>query len=219
MDRRTLLQSLAAGVAVAVAGCGGDSGTPSEESPPASAPDTPAIETPGDTPTPTPEPTPSATPEATSTPESTATPTPESTATPTPESTATPTPESTATPTPESTATPTPEPTATPEPTPTPTPVYQVVEVGAGDGFAFAPESVTIAVGDTVEWRWVGSNHNVTADSVPAGSDWTGTPGAPDRLFDTGYTYQHTFEAAGEYSYYCNPHQSVGMVGSVTVTE
>lgn len=195
MDRRTLLQSLAAGVAVAVAGCGGDSGTPSEESPPASAPDTPAIETPGDTPTPTPEPTPSATPEATSTPESTATPTPESTATPTP------------------------EPTATPEPTPTPTPVYQVVEVGAGDGFAFAPESVTIAVGDTVEWRWVGSNHNVTADSVPAGSDWTGTPGAPDRLFDTGYTYQHTFEVAGEYSYYCNPHQSVGMVGSVTVTE
>ena len=187
MDRRRLLQSLAAGLTVTVAGCGGDSGTPSER--------------PSDSPTDGTEPT--ETPEATPTPERT--PTPEQT--PTPERTQTPE------------STPTPESTATPEPTATPTPVAQVVEVGAGDGFAFAPESVTIAVGDTVEWRWVGSNHNVTADSVPAGSDWTGTPGAPDRLFETGYTYQHTFEVAGEYSYYCDPHQSVGMVGSVTVTE
>jgi plastocyanin len=204
MDRRKLLRSLAAGLTVTVAGCGGDSETPSESP---STEGTDPIETPEATPTATPEQTPTTTPRATSTQSKTPTQTPPPESTPTPE-------QPTA---PESTPTPTPDQTPTPEPTPTP--VAQSVDVGAGDGFSFAPESFTIEVGDTVEWVWVGSNHNVTADSVPAGSDWTGTPGAPDRLFDSGHTYRYTFEVPGEYSYYCVPHRSAGMVGSFTVIE
>jgi plastocyanin len=125
--------------------------------------------------------------------------------------------------TPASTATPTETPTATPEPTPeptpTPTPAAQTVEVGADGRLSFAPDSFTISAGDTVEWVWDSSNHNVTPESMPSDADWTGSPGSPDRLFDEGYTYRYTFEVAGEYTYYCNPHRGAGMTGSFTVTE
>ncbi|MFC7137827.1 plastocyanin/azurin family copper-binding protein [Halobaculum litoreum] len=33
-----------------------------------------------------------------------------------------------------------------------------------------------------------------------------------------GESYEHTFEAEGEYEYFCIPHESVGMVGTVTVS-
>lgn len=109
-------------------------------------------------------------------------------------------------------------PTGEPPSEDTTTPAAQTVEVGAG-GFNFAPESFTVSVGDTVEWVWVGSNHNVVPDTIPAQSDWSGTPGAPGETYDSGYSYSHTFEVAGEYSYYCNPHRSAGMTGSFTVEE
>jgi len=112
-------------------------------------------------------------------------------------------------------------PTETPSPTPTETPASatQVVEVGAGDGFRFAPESFEIAVGETVRWVWEVGGHNVTPDETPGGADWSGTPGGDSETYDAGHEYAHTFEAAGEYTYYCAPHRSVGMTGSFTVTE
>ncbi|MEF8784617.1 MAG: plastocyanin/azurin family copper-binding protein [Haloarculaceae archaeon] len=143
-------------------------------------------------------------------------PTPEPTDTPTTTSAETQPETTTETPSPE-TPTATPEPT--PEPTPTPSPAAQAVEVGAGSGFSFAPDSFTISAGDTVEWVWVGANHNVTPNSIPTEAEWTGTPGAPDGTFDEGYTYRYTFDVPGEYTYYCNPHRGAGMTGSFTVTE
>ncbi|MFB6308299.1 MAG: plastocyanin/azurin family copper-binding protein, partial [Haloarculaceae archaeon] len=115
--------------------------------------------------------------------------------------------------------TPTPAPTdtttSTPTDTATPTPAGdQIVEVGV-DGFNFGPDSFTISTGDTVTWVW--GNHNVVPATTPDGAEWSGTPGAPDRTFDSGYTYSHTFEVAGTYEYYCAPHRSVGMTGSFTV--
>ncbi len=190
MNRRRLLQSLTAGLTVAVAGCGGTvDSTPTETAP---ATDT-ATESP--------------TPEPTDTPVSTPTETP--TETPPPET-------PTETPPPE-TPTATPEPT--PELTPTPEPADQTVDVAADGSFSFSPESFTISAGETVEWVWSSSNHNVTPNSTPDGSDWSGSPGAPDELYNQGYTYRHTFDVPGEYTYYCNPHRSSGMTGSLTVTE
>ena len=54
---------------------------------------------------------------------------------------------------------------------------------------------------------------------APAGSDWSGTEGGDGGTYRSGHTHGHTFEVAGEYSYYCAPHQSAGVVGSFTVTE
>jgi plastocyanin len=90
--------------------------------------------------------------------------------------------------------------------------------VAVGDGFNFDPESFEISVGDTVLWEWVGSGHNVAYDegNVPAETDWEGDD---DSLYSEGHFHAHTFEVAGEYEYYCQPHRSSGMVGNFTVTE
>ncbi|MFC7193430.1 plastocyanin/azurin family copper-binding protein [Halosimplex aquaticum] len=74
-------------------------------------------------------------------------------------------------------------------------------------------------VGETVVWVWHSSGHNVRPESTPSGSDFSGTAGGDDRLYDEGHTLSHTFEVAGEYEYYCNPHRSAGMTGSFTVAE
>jgi plastocyanin len=72
-------------------------------------------------------------------------------------------------------------------------------EVGVGTGGNnFAPASVTIAVGDTVNWTWVGGFHNVVAadGSFDSGAPH-GTPGDP---------FAHTFASAGTFFYYCAVH-------------
>jgi plastocyanin len=97
-------------------------------------------------------------------------------------------------------------------------PRTQVVAVGSG-GLNFAPESVTVAVGEAVRWEWEGNNHNVTPDDVPAESSWRGTTDDDQYTYDAGHTHSHTFEVAGEYTYYCDPHRGAGMTGTVTVTE
>jgi halocyanin-like protein len=85
------------------------------------------------------------------------------------------------------------------------------VEVGAGNGLAFGPAAVRIDVGTDINWSWTGKggSHNVVAE---------------DGAFDSGSTvggsgnnFQHTFEEAGTYLYYCTPHQASGMKGAVIV--
>lgn len=97
--------------------------------------------------------------------------------------------------------------------------VARAVAVGPEFQLRFAPETFEVAAGGTVRWVWESGGHNVVAASTPEGSDWSGTPDAPDRTFDEGYTYEYTFEVAGTYEYYCNPHRGNGMTGSFTVVE
>jgi plastocyanin len=81
----------------------------------------------------------------------------------------------------------------------------------------FQPANVTISASDVVRWTVDGSNtHTVTS----------GEAGATDAgaLFDSGNiadgaTYCVQFDAAGTYDYYCIPHASIGMVGTVEVQE
>ena len=66
--------------------------------------------------------------------------------------------------------------------------------------FAFNPSSLTVKVGDTVSWtNSSGTGHTVTAD---------------DGSFDSGNLaggagFQHTFSAAGTFSYHCSIHSSM----------
>jgi|APHM01.1.fsa_nt_gi halocyanin domain len=85
------------------------------------------------------------------------------------------------------------------------------IEVGAGDGLAFGPAGVHVDNGATVTWEWTGEGgaHNVVADD---GSFESGGP-----VGEGGTTFEQTFEEDGIYNYYCSPHQSVGMLGSVVV--
>src|ERR1044072_7422455 len=79
--------------------------------------------------------------------------------------------------------------------------------------FCFSPSSVTIHPGDTVHWTWSSTGHSTTS----------GTPGMPNGIWDSGIlnqgsTFDHTFNTAGSFDYYCTPHGACcGMVGTVTV--
>lgn len=84
------------------------------------------------------------------------------------------------------------------------------VEVGAGDGLAFAPAALRIDTGTTVvfEWTGEGGGHNVIAEEGSFESDL---------YSDSGATFEHTPEEAGNYRYYCDPHKSSGMKGGIVV--
>jgi plastocyanin len=83
------------------------------------------------------------------------------------------------------------------------------VSVTVNDNF-FSQKDITVNAGDTVTWAWVGfGTHDVTAND--------GLFKSP--LQSRGKTFSFTFTAAnvGKHNYFCTPHQSIGMVGSVTV--
>jgi halocyanin-like protein len=88
------------------------------------------------------------------------------------------------------------------------------IEVGAGsNGFAFAPATVWIDPGTTVQFEWTGQGgaHNVVSNSGPASLD------SGDTVSESGVNYEFTFEEGGINTYYCNPHQAAGMKGGIAV--
>ena len=99
-----------------------------------------------------------------------------------------------------------------------------VVEMN--DELRFDPDRLTINVGDTVTWRTVGvMPHTATCDpskadnpdehvQLPEGAEpWdSGT-------VSEGEEFSHAFEVAGEYTYFCIPHEAASMVGHVIVQD
>lgn len=85
------------------------------------------------------------------------------------------------------------------------------VEVGAANGLAFGPAAVRIDTGTDINWSWTGAggSHNVVADEGAFDSGST--------VGGSGNNYQHTFEEAGTYLYFCTPHKTSGMKGAVIV--
>ena len=84
------------------------------------------------------------------------------------------------------------------------------VEVGGGGGLAFVPAAIRIDAGTTVVFEWTGEGgaHNVVDEDGGFESDL---------YSDAGETFEHGFEEAGNYRYYCNPHKSSGMRGGIVV--
>jgi len=79
-------------------------------------------------------------------------------------------------------------------------------------GNRFEPANVTIAVGTTVTWTWVGGFHNVTPTGAPT---FTGS-GDP---VSAPHTFSQTFNSPGTYLYFCVVHGSPsgGMRGTIVV--
>ena len=89
---------------------------------------------------------------------------------------------------------------------------YATIHVVNVVGFTFSPSSITIQQGDTVRWIKTTGLHNVAETSaVPVFR--SGNP------VSTAFTYDFAFAAPleGTYSYQCDVHFSLGMVGTVTV--
>jgi plastocyanin len=85
--------------------------------------------------------------------------------------------------------------------------------------FQFSPTPITIAQGDTVTWHWAGpdTNHSVTSDPKQADS-WDSDPLRAPLSTDhpPGDTFDHKFDTAGTFTYFCKVHSS--MHGKVVVT-
>ncbi|WP_336336865.1 DUF5059 domain-containing protein [Haloarcula brevis] len=102
------------------------------------------------------------------------------------------------------------------------------------EAVAYAPEELTVSVGDTVAWEHVGGEpHSVTAveSDLPEGATYWASGGFEsdsaareewengEGAVQSGQSYVHTFETAGEHAYVCIPHEAAGMVGTVVVEE
>ena len=84
------------------------------------------------------------------------------------------------------------------------------------EGLTFNPATITIEVGDTVAWIWSGGSHTVTS-----GTDLSDPE--VGLLFDQSFnssnpTVTHTFTQVGTQDYFCRPHLSFGMTGTVIIT-
>jgi plastocyanin len=82
------------------------------------------------------------------------------------------------------------------------------VEVGVVN-FDFAPATRTIAVGDTVTWRFNDSGHTATANRGQAERWDSGNR-------SSGQTFRHTFNRPGRFQYVCIPHAGF-MKGTIQV--
>lgn len=89
----------------------------------------------------------------------------------------------------------------------------EIVEVGS-EGNVFTPAEVTIQAGETVTWVNVNGWHNVVSYDTDGKNNPLFTSGDPDF---TEWQYSYTFTEAGVYDYYCLPHESAGMTGTITV--
>jgi len=72
---------------------------------------------------------------------------------------------------------------------------------------------LTINEGDTLRFVWGGQAlpHNSVEENGVFDS------GDPERAVDYGHVFD--YDSAGTYSFFCEPHEAVGMTGSVTVLD
>src|SRR5262245_7929258 len=101
-----------------------------------------------------------------------------------------------------------------------------IVMVGPNNMLIFDPATLPIHVGDTVRWVWASSFHSVVSGTVdalgnrmPDGKFCSPNNTACDTLqtSNTDAKYEHTFDTAGNFPYYCAPHGNLGMVGTIEV--
>ncbi len=77
--------------------------------------------------------------------------------------------------------------------------------------FSFSPSNFSAAVGDTVEWEWVGGTHTTTSLTIPAAAAaWN------NNINSTTTVFKYVITATGTYNYWCAIHTTM-MEASFTV--
>ena len=79
----------------------------------------------------------------------------------------------------------------------------------------FLPDSLAIAVGDTIRWTNTGSMVHTTTSGANGQMDNKWNSGN----MTSGQSFSYVFTQAGVYPYYCIPHYFIGMVGKVVVLQ
>ncbi len=84
-----------------------------------------------------------------------------------------------------------------------------VVHVVTMEGMRFSPDHLEIKAGERVRWvNRSSSSHNVVANDKSFKSQM---------LPDVGDQFEFTFNRAGVFHYYCQPHRMMGMKGVIVV--
>lgn len=86
------------------------------------------------------------------------------------------------------------------------------VAVGPGGELVFDPARVRISPGPTVRFVWDSDNHSIVVGEQPAAA-WDGH----ETVEDAGFSDAHTFTVPGRYEYWCRPHRTAGMEGTIFV--
>ena len=100
-----------------------------------------------------------------------------------------------------------------------------VLMVTEGGTYYFDPIGLFVESGETVTFEVKSGNHSATA--YDRGNEYANVTRIPDGaegwdsgvLSGQGTTFDHTFETAGTYDYFCIPHKRLGMVGRIVVGE
>merc|ERR1719387_415158 len=86
-------------------------------------------------------------------------------------------------------------------------------------GLVFVPSEITGKSGEAIKFmNNAGFPHNIVfdEDAVPEGVD-VSKIGQEEYLNAPGESYELKLSKAGEYGYYCQPHQGAGMKGKIIV--
>lgn len=104
-----------------------------------------------------------------------------------------------------------------------PTDAAEVSMVTRDDGSHFEPHVVRVNEGGTVTFTIDAGDHSTVAYHPDNGDPQLVPDGASSwdsgLLTESGAEFTQTFETPGVYHYYCQPHRSTGMLGSVIVGE
>ena len=86
------------------------------------------------------------------------------------------------------------------------------ITMGSGGNLVFDPSDATINTGDTVHFvNGMLPPHNVIVEDHPELSH-------DGLLFAPGESFDITFNEAGDYTFWCAPHKSAGMIGKLHVS-
>ena len=79
----------------------------------------------------------------------------------------------------------------------------------------YTPASLTIMQGETVEWVNIQGFHNVNGDLGTYPNNPVGFSNGP--AANPPWTFEFTFDTPGTYTYQCDPHVDLGMIGNIVV--
>lgn len=96
------------------------------------------------------------------------------------------------------------------------------VTVDATNSLKFVPASVCLKAGGTITWKNVGNIFHTTTDDKslaanPADSALPSGAASWNHPLNPGASYSLKFTVAGTYKYFCIPHETLGMLGQITV--
>ena len=86
-----------------------------------------------------------------------------------------------------------------------------IILFGGGVGLNYSPNSLTVAVGDTIQWQGDFIFHPLSSTTIPAGAaSWHN---------ETGTIFNYTVPVPGTYNYHCDNHFFLGMTGSFVAVD